>query len=91
MKLKHLFWLVLIIAFACKQNNKQQSNYPQINAVVAQGYQISEDSVSKAKTLPAGKPSIIKAGKPKFTPTNKNVLLAGKPKISLAGNTIYNC
>jgi ligand-binding sensor domain-containing protein/serine phosphatase RsbU (regulator of sigma subunit) len=88
MKLKRLFCLVLLVAFACKQKSTQQSNYHQLNTVKAQGYVIPNNIRKNPKTIPAGKPTIVKASKQKAIPTNTNIQPAGIPKISLAGKPL---
>lgn len=49
--------------------------------IEGKGFTIPVDSLAIFKTIPAGKPIIIKAGKPTFTVLDKNVVTPGAPVI----------
>ncbi len=83
-KIFTLLFLFLFL-FACNNKEKKQQASFGPKVVEATGYILPKDSIAEPKTIPAGKPTVIKAGLPKVTLTNTNVHPAGKPKVVIAG------
>lgn len=75
----------LMVIFSCKPNYKKitLSSTPEI--VEARGDVVLKDSLPEPKEIPAGKPTIIRIGKPQVVPTNTNVHPTGNPRIVKAG------
>ena len=79
---------LLLFAFllSCNNNEKNKSsNTHTIKVVEAHGYVVPQDSIQQPKTIPAGIPTTIKAGQPKFALTNTNIHPAGIPTVIMAG------
>ncbi|MBI2722422.1 MAG: SpoIIE family protein phosphatase [Bacteroidetes bacterium] len=77
--------LLFFITVSCTEKNKTHSISFAPKVTEARGYKVPKDSVSEPKTIPAGIPKTIKAGKPTINPTNLNVHIAGQPKTIIAG------
>ncbi len=75
-----------LFIFSCTQHKEQERPTTFAPKVIASnGYVVPKDSVTEPKIILAGKPTIIKAGIPKFVLTNTNIHPIGKPKIILSG------
>lgn len=99
MKLFFPFSLFLILLqFACSQNNKKQDNIPKIKVEKATGYVVPKDSIEEPIVTVAGKPIKIKAGIPKKVATNTNInkvlksskTPCGKPRIIELGSGTFS-
>jgi ligand-binding sensor domain-containing protein/signal transduction histidine kinase len=78
--------LVVLIFFSCVR--QQGNNIPlAFNPVVVEafGKLVPIDSMESPKTIPTGKPKVIRAGTPTVVFTIKNEYPAGKPTIVVAG------
>ena len=83
-----LFITAVFILFACnnkKQKTEQRANGPRI--VEAKGYLVPQDSISAPVIMPFDESKLKRtlAGKPKINTLPSNVHLAGKPKVTTAG------
>ena len=89
MWMKKLYYLFLIISFfSCQEKNKQKVHLHTIKVVEVHGHVVPQNSIQQPKTIPAGKPAIVKAGNPKITATNTNINPAGIPTIVTAGKPL---
>ena len=78
--------LLFVFLLSCNNNEKNKSsNTHTIKVVEAHGYVVPQDSIQQPKTIPAGIPTTIKAGQPKFALTNTNIHPAGIPTVIMAG------
>ncbi|MEI8137775.1 MAG: hypothetical protein WCH21_10670, partial [Bacteroidota bacterium] len=79
---------LLLFAFllSCNNNEKNKSsNTHTIKVVEAHGYVVPQDSIQQPKTIPAGIPATVLAGKPTINLTNLNVHPAGIPTVIMVG------
>ncbi len=78
-----VFFLSLI---ACHEQQKHESpNTCSPKVTEAKGFVVPRDSMAKPKTVLAGHPLAVKAGKPEIILTNTNIFPAGTPKVVKAG------
>jgi len=76
---------MLLIIFSCNRNQQRSPLSFTPKVVKAHGYTIPKDSMAEPKVIPAGKPTVVRAGTPKVVPTNTNVNPAGIPRVVIAG------
>jgi len=87
---KKIYYIILffsVLQCACKRTQKQQILLESYSPIVAEtrGYTVPKDSMAEPKTIPAEKPRIVTAGKPKVVFINSNVHPAGVPRVVIAG------